>query len=172
MTLDSQTPPTTRPSPLGDPQRRGRIIIGGISLLAALGYWWLANGMPQGAATRPGPGMWPNAVGAVWALISIIVTVEAILTSQVGGDTDFPTGRQRRDVSLFYLATVGFVVIIPILGMYLASTVYVATLLTLISKLPLWKIIVYGVGIGLAIPWLFINLLQIRLPLGFIGDLL
>jgi hypothetical protein len=171
MSLEEQSAEPVHRSALKDPQRRGRMIIGGVSLLIGAGYFWQAVMMPQGSPGQPGPGVWPSAVGGAWILISILVIVEAAVSVQVGGEVDLPTGVERRNVVLFFVFTTIFVILIPIAGMYLASIAYVIAMLKLTSQLPWWKIILFGAGIGFIIPFLFIFVLQIRLPLGFL-DLL
>lgn len=170
MSLDSQIAPESR-SALRDPQRKGRIIIGALSLLVGAGYLWQALMMPQGTAGQPGPGLWPVAVGVAWVIISIVVIAEAAISVQVGGEVDLPSGVERRNVVLFFVFTVVFVVLIPIIGMYVASIAYVIAMLKLTSTLPWWKVGVYGALIGFLIPFLFIVVLQIRLPLGLLGSL-
>ncbi|MFI8595561.1 tripartite tricarboxylate transporter TctB family protein [Microbacterium sp. NPDC078428] len=170
MTLDEQTANEAEPrSALQDPQRRGRLIIGALSLLVGSAYTWQAFLMPQGTANQPGAGLWPSVVGVAWIVISIIVIIEAAVSTQVGGDVDLPTGRQRRDVIGFYVMTALFAVAIPILGIYLASAAYTIGLIKLTSSLSWWRSTLSGAIIGVAIPALFIVVLQIPLPLGFLG---
>jgi hypothetical protein len=143
------------------------MVIGAVSLLIAAGYLWQALLMPQGSPGQPGPGLWPSAVGVAWVVISILVIAEAAISVQVGGEVDFPSGVERRNVILFYVFTVAFVVLIPIIGMYLASIAYVIALLKLTSDLSWWKVGLYGAAIGFLIPLFFISVLQLRMPLGF-----
>ncbi len=170
MPLENATEEPQTRSALKDPQRRGRLIIGAISLLAGAGYLWQAILMPQGNAGQPGPGLWPTAVGVAWVVISILVIIEAAVSVQVGGEVELPTGTDRRNVILFFVFTVLFVVLIPIAGMYLASIAYVVALLKLTSDLKWWKIAIYGVAIGFLIPFFFITVLQMRLPEGFLAN--
>lgn len=166
MSLENEIIPDA-PTALRDPQRRGRLIIGAVSLLLGAGYFWQALLMPQGNPGQPGPGLWPVAVGAAWVIISLIVIIEAAVSVQVGGETEFPTGIERRNVALFFVFTVVYVILIPLAGMYLATITYVASMLKLTSELAWWKVLVSSVIIGIVIPFLFIAVMQIRLPLGF-----
>lgn len=171
MSLEDSTEGTERVSALKDPQRRGRLLIGAVSLLLGAGYFWQALLMPQGSPGQPGPGLWPTAVGAAWIVISIIVIVEAAVSTQVGGASEFPTGVERRNVILFFAFTVAFVILIPFIGIYLAAIAYTIAVVKLTSELVWWKIAIFGTAIGFLIPFLFITLLQMRLPLGFLGEL-
>src|SRR5690606_32685803 len=116
-------------------------------------------------------GLWPTAVGAAWMVISIIVIVEAAVSAQVGGEVDLPKGVERRNVILFFAFTVAFVILVPLVGIYLAAIAYTMAMIKLTSDLAWWKIAIFGTAIGFLIPFLFVWLLQMRLPLGFLGPL-
>lgn len=171
MSLENSDQDSNRLAALRDPQRLGRLIIGAVSLVLAAGYFWQALLMPQGTPGQPGPGLWPTAVGAAWMVISIIVIVEAAVSAQVGGEVDLPKGVERRNVILFFAFTVAFVILVPLVGIYLAAIAYTMAMIKLTSDLAWWKIAIFGTAIGFLIPFLFVWLLQMRLPLGFLGPL-
>lgn len=152
--------------------RLGRVIVGIISLAVAIGYLMMAFDMPQGTGAQPGPGMWPVAVGFAWIVISIIVMTEAIFTQQVTGDVDFPKGIYRRDVIMYLSSTLGFIVALPWLGQYIAAALYCFVLFKFLSKLPLWRVILNALIVGVGISALFINVLSVRMPKGVILPLL
>jgi putative tricarboxylic transport membrane protein len=152
-----------------DPQRRGRLVFGGASLMVAVGYLVEALSMPRGTAEHPGPGLWPIAVGVAWIVISILVIAEAAVSSQVGGEIELPTGRERRNVLIFVAVTVAFVILLPVLGQYIAASVYAVAIIKLLSSLSWARAVAYGVLLGAGISFAFITLLQIRLPVGLFG---
>lgn len=155
-----------------DQLRGARILFGIVSLMVAVGYLVMALGMPQGSRAQPGPGMWPVAVGAAWLVISLIVILEAALSSQVEGALDLPIGVYRRDAIIFFAATVAYVILMPLLGQYISSSLYCITLVKSLSRLPWWRVLVYALVMALGVSWVFLNLLQIRLPEGLIFDLI
>jgi putative tricarboxylic transport membrane protein len=154
---------------LHDPQRRGRMIFGAVSLMVAVGYFVEALGMPRGTTEHPGPGVWPIAVGVAWIVISIVVIAEAAVSSEVSGEIELPTGRERRNVLIFVGATVAFVVLLPVLGQYIAASLYAIAVTKLLSTVSWARAVAYGVVLGAGISFAFITLLQIRLPVGLFG---
>ena len=145
------------------------MIFGAASLMVAVGYLVEALGMPRGTAEHPGPGLWPIAVGVAWIVISILVVAEAAVSSQVSGRIELPTGPERRNVLVFLAATVAFVVLLPMLGQYIAASLYAVAVIKLLSTLSWARAVAYGVLLGAGISFAFITLLQIRLPVGLFG---
>ncbi|GFG52691.1 tripartite tricarboxylate transporter TctB family protein [Mycolicibacterium agri] len=152
-----------------DPQRRGRMLLGAVSLMVAVGYLVEALGMPRGTAEHPGPGQWPIAVGVAWIVISILVIAEAVVSREVGGEVELPTGDERRDLLIFLGATIAFVVLLPYLGQYIAAALYGVAIVKLLSNLSWPRAAAYGAVLGIGISFAFITLLQIRLPVGLFG---
>jgi len=142
------------------------MIFGGASLLIAVGYLVEALGMPRGTSEHPGPGVWPLAVGVAWIVISILVIAEAVVLREIGGEIELPTGRERRNVLIFLAVTVAFVVVLPVLGQYIAASLYAVAVVKLLSTVSWARAVGYGVLLGAGISFVFITLLQIRLPIG------
>jgi len=166
------TVPAASAAPRGalhDPQRRGRMILGAVSLMVAVGYFFEALGMPRGTAEHPGPGVWPIAVGVAWIVISILVIAEAAVSRAVGGKIELPTGRERRNVLIFVAVTVAFALLLPVLGQYIAASVYAVAIIKLLSTVSWARAVAYGVLLGAGISFAFITLMQIRLPIGLFG---
>ncbi len=155
-----------------DSIRLGRVIVGIVSLAVSIGYLMMALDMPQGTGAQPGPGMWPVAVGGAWIVISLIVMGEAIFTQQVVGDVEFPKGIYRRDVLLYLGSTLLYIISLPWLGQYIAAVIYSFILFKALSKLPLWRVILNALIVGVGISALFIIVLQVRMPKGVILPLL
>lgn len=168
MTAEDSSTEATTPTPLRYDQKRvGRIVLGAISLFVSVGYLIMAAGMPQGSPSQPGPGMWPIAVGAAWVVISLFVILEAVFSREVSGDIDVPRGRQLRDVLLFLGATAALIVLLPILGLYISASLYAVAVIKFLSTLPWWRVVLYGVIIGVSISWIFTGpLLGLRMPTG------
>ena len=145
------------------------MIFGGASLLIAVGYLVEALGMPRGTSEHPGPGVWPLAVGVAWIVISILVIAEAVVLREIGGEIELPTGRERRNVLIFLAVTIAFVVVLPVLGQYIAASLYAVAVVKLLSTVSWARAVAYGVLLGAGISFAFITLLQIRLPVGLFG---
>lgn len=149
-----------------DQKRLGRLIVGALGLLMAIGYTIQALAMPQGTAASPGPGLYPVGVGVVAIAISTVVIVEAIVSRQTSGSVELPHRAQRKKVLLFLGTLVALVVLLPVLGQYVASALYVVTFLKIMSPMNWWRSILYGAITGVGVSWIFIELLAIRMPTG------
>jgi hypothetical protein len=149
-----------------DPLRRGRIVVGAVGLLVAIGYTYESFLIPMGDFAQPGPGLFPRGVGIAFAVISVIVMLEAVLSENAAGTIDLPRGEQLRLVLIFGGCTVAFALVLPILGQYIAATIYLIVMLRVLSELGWLRIVAYGVVIGVGVSAFFIEVLMIRLPQG------
>lgn len=149
-----------------DPQRRGRIVLGAIGLVAAIGYTVESFLIPVGELAQPGPGLFPRGVGIAFAVISAALMVESAFGANAGGPVEVPRGDQLRLVALFGGCTVGFALLLPLLGQYVAATLYLIAMLRVLSELAWWRVLAYGVALGVGVSAFFIEVLVIRLPEG------
>ncbi|ALV39932.1 hypothetical protein AU252_01105 [Pseudarthrobacter sulfonivorans] len=149
-----------------DQKRMGRLVFGCLGFLLAAGYLIAALNMPQGSPAAPGPGIFPAGVGIAAVVVTLIVIVEALMFSEVSESLELPQGRQRRLLVQFVGSLVAFVVLLPFLGQYLASSLYVLAVLRTLSTLGWVRSGVYSVLIGGGLSWTFMELLSIRLPGG------
>jgi putative tricarboxylic transport membrane protein len=149
-----------------DPQRRGRLVLGAIGLVVAIGYTVESFLIPMGEFAQPGPGLFPRGVGVAFAVISVGVVIESAFGANVGGPVELPRGEQLRLVVLFAACTVGFALVLPVLGQYVAATLYLVVVLRVLSGLAWWRVLAYGVALGVGVSAFFIEVLMIRLPEG------
>lgn len=151
---------------LADPQRRGRLVLGVVGLVVAIGYTVESFMIPVGELAEPGPGLFPRGVGIAFAAISVALMVESAFGANAGGPVEVPRGEQLRLVALFAGSTVGFALLLPILGQYIAATLYLIVMLRVLSELAWWRVLAYGVALGVGVSAFFIEVLMIRLPGG------
>lgn len=149
-----------------DQVRLGRLVLGGLCLLLAAGYLMIAVTIPLGSETSPGPGLFPVIVGIAGILISLLVIVESIASTASSGEVDWPRGTKLRLVLTFFGVSAAFILLLPILGQYLAAALYLFVMLRVFSTYKWWKILLLGVIISVTISWLFIEIFQIPLPTG------
>jgi putative tricarboxylic transport membrane protein len=149
-----------------DPQRRGRLVLAAVGLLVAIGYTFESFLIPMGEFAQPGPGLFPRGVGIAFAVISVGVLVESAFGAGAGGPVDLPRGEQLRLVAVFACCTVGFALLLPVLGQYVAATLYLVAMLRLLSDLGWWRVLGYGVALGVGVSAFFVEVLMIRLPEG------
>jgi putative tricarboxylic transport membrane protein len=148
-----------------DQQRRGRLVIGLISMVAAVAYLVGSLGMPRGELASPGPGMYPVAVAAVWILGSVVVTAEALVSPQTGGSIELPTGFERRQALIFIGTLVAFILALPFLGFSLAAALYVTACLRFLGEMSWPRSVISGVTMAVGVAVVFGQLLALRLPM-------
>jgi putative tricarboxylic transport membrane protein len=148
-----------------DQRRRGRLVIGLMSLAAAVAYLVGALDMPRGQLASPGPGMYPVVVAALWILASIVVAAEALLSPQVGGSIELPTGFERRQALIFIGTLVAFVLALPYLGFSIAASLYVIACLRFLGEMSWPRSVIGGVAMAVGVALLFGQLLALRLPM-------
>lgn len=151
-----------------DPKRLGRLIVGAVSLALSIGYLIQAMGMPSGTLDNPGPGMFPVGVGFAAIVVSLIVVVEGLTGAGTRGSMDLPTGFERRQVLLFMGTLIGFIVLLPLLGMYISAAIYVIATLKFLGKMSWVRSAIIGLIIGVAVTWIFSEVLEIPLPTGIL----
>lgn len=149
-----------------DPKSLGRLIIGIVFLIGSVGYLVMALGMPQGSLDSPGPGLFPVGVGIVSVVVSIIVILESVLRKGPSGAIDVPKGFERRQAFYFLGTFIMLVVLLPILGQYIASSLYVVLTLRLLGGLSWIRSVIFGIVMALAITALFGEVLSVPLPGG------
>lgn len=147
-----------------DQQRLGRLVIGLLSLMVAVGYLVGAAGMPRGDLASPGPGMYPLGVGVLWIVASLVVAGEALLTSQDAGTVDLPQGYERRQALIFLGTLVAFIVVLPFLGFVYSAPLYVIASLKFLGGLSWSRSAAYGLLMGITVTLLFGQLLALPLP--------
>lgn len=151
-----------------DPKRLGQLIFGGIFLLAFIGYYSMARGMPPGTLESPGPGMFPTWVGLGGILISLIVIVESLLNKGESGEIGFPKGHDLKVALIFTATLVGYILVLPYLGMLASSILYAITFLRFGSTTSWPRSIIVGGLIGAILTLFFSTVLGLPLPRGVV----
>lgn len=151
-----------------DPKRIGQLLFGGIFLLAFTGYYLMAQGMPPGQLDSPGPGMFPTWVGLGGIVISIIVIVESLLNKGESGAIGFPRGNDLRVALVFTGTIVGYILVLPYLGMLASSMLYAITFLKFGSTTSWPRSILVGGLMGAILTIFFSSVLGLPLPRGIV----
>lgn len=156
--------------PALDSKRRGRLVVGLLGLLLGIGYTaYTVTSLPFGSTDEPGAAVFPLVVGVGTIVVSLLTMAEAYFTHAVTGQVNFPVGQRRRTVLGLLLALVGFVLVYPLLGQYVASILFMILALRLLGSRSLVRTVVYGALIGLGVSYFFVDLLGVRLPSGILG---
>ncbi len=152
-----------------DQKRKGRVVAGAVGILLSIGYTVQATQLPLGTRSEPGAAVFPLIVGVSFAIVSLLTILEAWRTEAVTGSIELPSGKDRRRPVLLLALFFSYAVALPFLGQLLASTLFVATLLRLLSDLSWPRIVLYTVAISSLTYWLFVMLLRVPMPGGFLG---
>lgn len=147
-----------------DGRRLGRLVLGLASTAVAIGYLASAYNMPQGDLASPGPGMFPVGVGFLWALASVVVVLEAVLSKRDAGGLDLPRGFELRQAVIFMGTLVGFIVVLPLLGFVIAASLYATVCLKFLGSYSWIRAGAYGVAMGICTALLFGDVLALPLP--------
>jgi putative tricarboxylic transport membrane protein len=149
-----------------DAKRTGRGAVGIVCLGLSIGYLTMALQMPAGDIASPGPGMFPTGVGIAAVAISLIVVAEALSKRSEGGPIALPRGHELQQSLVFIGTLVAFILILPLAGQHVASSLYVAAFLKFAGGVSWWRALLFGVLIGAGLTFLFSTGLGIALPEG------
>lgn len=145
--------------------KRWRLGVGAVSTLVFIAYSIGAFQLPMGSAESPGAGLFPAGIGIAGVLVSVIVVIEA-LRGRPEAET-LPRGKEGRQVLVFVGSLVVAIVALPWLGMYLVAPLYSAGVAWYLGERPRWRGAVIAGLIALGASAAFVELLEVRLPLGF-----
>lgn len=141
-----------------------RLGVGVIGLGAFAYYTWDAASMPLGQTSMPGPGLFPLIVGVIGLVFSLVVVIDAVPKIRQGSQISLPSGRTAKNVIGVMILLTLFVLGIDVVGAYIASMLFCALSIKLLSGLPWWKAVLYGAAIGFVCIFIFDSLLNVSLP--------
>ncbi|MBF8185012.1 tripartite tricarboxylate transporter TctB family protein [Nonomuraea sp. K274] len=149
-----------------DGVRRGRMIVGAVMFAVGAVYTAHAFTLPMGTTAQPGAAMYPIIVGAGCLVISVLTMAEARFTTKVTGEYERAApGRGRFVLGLGGIIVV-YLLLLPLIGQYLAAALFGAAAVGVLGTRPWWKAVLHGVLLGLIISYVFLELLGVRLPAG------
>lgn len=133
------------------------IVFGLITILGSMqvGVGWDASG--------PRSGFFPFYLGIVIVLSSLVNLKNAW---GIDGEREFATWYQLKQVLAVIIPTAVYVFVLPYTGIYIASMVLIGGFMMWLGKYPLYKAVLYGVGVPVAIYFMFEKWLLVPLPKG------
>ncbi len=133
------------------------IVFGLITILGSMqvGVGWDASG--------PRSGFFPFYLGIVIVLSSLVNLKNAW---GIDGEREFATWYQLKQVLAVIIPTAVYVFVLPYTGIYIASMVLIGGFMMWLGKYPLYKAILYGVGVPVAIYFMFEKWFLVPLPKG------
>ena len=140
-------------------------ILGAVSALAALAYLFEAFRLPRGMLDRPGAGIYPLLVGALWLGVSVALLLRPPVAAGEG-PVDIPRGRDLLRVGSVVLAAAAYILLLLPLGYVVAGALL--TLVTLrVLGLTAWRrLLVVSAVVAFGSYALFDLVLGVPLPTG------
>jgi len=133
------------------------IIFGIITIIGSMqvGVGWDATG--------PRSGFFPFYLGIILVLSSLRNLNSA---RAIDGEREFATWHQLKQVLAVIIPTTVYVFVLPYTGIYIASMVLIGGFMMWLGKYPLYKAIIYGVGVPVGIYFMFEKWFLVPLPKG------
>lgn len=133
------------------------IVFGLITILGSMqvGVGWDASG--------PQSGFFPFYLGIIIVLSSLVNLKDAW---RIDGEREFATWYQLKQVLAVIIPTTVYVFVLPYTGIYIASMVLIGGFMMWLGKYPLYKAVLYGVGVPVAIYFMFEKWFLVPLPKG------
>lgn len=133
-----------------------------------LAYTYHAFQLPLGDPPGTGVGAMPRAVGALWVAFGLYVTVRGA-DIQVHDDEVgiWPTFAMVKRLAAAVILCFGFVIMQPLLGMIVTSALFLV-LMAQLSGAPWGKSLLASIVLPIFFWLVFVKLLQVTLPAGFL----
>lgn len=141
-----------------------RLTAGIVAFILASWYLVEAFNMPLGSLSSPGPGLFPRGVGLAGVLISLLLIFESLTPSNQSRRTEIPSRRELKTISLFLVAFVAYIVLLPVLGQHISATIFGIASVAILSDRSWYIVIPAGAAIGISISVIFVSLFGVPLP--------
>ena len=136
------------------------IFLVGVVMMAdnyKLGAGWAKDG--------PESGHFPFRIGAIICIASVIVLLQTLFGKTRSTKT-FVTWDRFRLVLLVLVPTLAYVLAIQLVGIYVASALFVAAFMRVMDKSHWLKILVVSIGVTVTLFWMFEVQFMVPLPKG------
>ncbi len=154
-------------------QRGGRLVVGLLGLLLALGFAALSlRDLPVGQLAQPGAAVFPLFCAAFAAVASVGVIWEQWRDSSGGELVDLPRGANLRRLLGVAAGITAYVVLVPALGHLIASFILAVVLVRLLKPAPWRSTLMAAAALSVGIWALFVLGLDVPLPAGVIAEMM
>jgi putative tricarboxylic transport membrane protein len=127
----------------------------------SIGAGWAPDG--------PEAGYFPLRVGAIILVCSVLVAFQAL---RADNQAIFATWQQLRQVCVILVPLTVYVSLIGVLGIYVASSVFMVGFMVWIGKSRWYRAVLIGVGVNAVLFWIFEIQFRVPLPKGPIEAML
>jgi putative tricarboxylic transport membrane protein len=144
--------------------------VGAISVIAIflVGVVMMVDNYKLGAGwAKDGPesGYFPFRIGAIICIASVIVLLQTLFGKTRSTKT-FVTWQRFRLVLLVLVPTIVYALAIQLVGIYVASTLFVAAFMRVMDKYNWPKTLLISIGVNVTLFWMFEVQFMVPLPKG------
>ena len=123
-----------------------------------LGASWGADG--------PEAGYFPFYISLIILLSSAVTLYQAAIVNKKKKTESFVDSEPLKQVMAVLLPAIVFVLGVQLIGIYVASAIYIAIFMVWLGKYPIWKAVAVSVGVSAALYLMFEFWFQVPLPHG------
>ena len=117
------------------------------------------------AADGPQSGYFPFRVGAIICISAVVVGLKALF-GRHRNDKIFVSWDRFRLVLMVLVPTIVYVLATQFIGIYVASTIFIAAFMRVMDKRAWWKVALISIGMSATLFWLFEIQFMVPLPKG------
>jgi hypothetical protein len=121
--------------------------------------------MPMGRIRQPGAGVFPVISGFLLLLGSVSALWEGLKTRKTES-VELPAGSDLRRLLVLLGGILGYLVLLPILGQLISSTIFCFVLIRVLSSLSIWRVALYALVMAGSAYLLFVRFLMLPMPVG------
>lgn len=121
---------------------------GAIALFGAVVAWGATEYGVGWSPSGPEPGTFPFYIGALVALASL---ANMVMAARNGVGAAFITSEQARRIAAFIGPIFVFVVLSLLLGLYVATALYIGAVMRVQGRYPAWHALLVAMGLPLAL---------------------
>ena len=144
---------------------KGYIVVGAIGICLSVLYLAVSFQMPMGRIRQPGAGVFPVISGFLLLLGSVSALWEGLKTRK-SESVELPAGSDLRRLLVLVGGILGYLVLLPILGQLISSTIFCFVLIRALSSLSIGWVALYALLMAGAAYLLFVRFLMLPMPAG------
>lgn len=144
---------------------KGYIVVGAIGICLSVLYLALSFQMPMGRIRQPGAGVFPVISGFLLLLGSVSALWEGLKTRKTES-VELPAGSDLRRLLVMLGGILAYLVLLPILGQLISSTIFCFVLIRVLSSLSIWRVALYALVMAGSAYLLFVRFLMLPMPVG------
>jgi hypothetical protein len=138
-------------------------------LFVAVGLVVMIGSLKLGAswgADGPEAGYFPFYISLIILLSSTVTLYQAAIVNKKKKTESFVDSEPLKQVMAVLLPAIVFVLGVQLIGIYVASAIYIAIFMVWLGKYPIWKAVAVSVGVSAALYLMFEYWFQVPLPHG------